>query len=388
MENGFACFDGTEIWNICRTATYLRDLMPQHGFTLEVMAGTANCCGCCDANYWSPALDDAPWVSDDHPESVDFYGFLPTEIDGLTVNPASRTVNAGITGAVIGARNEAGRTIEVAGVLWGASCAALEYGRAWFSASLEAHRGRLGQLMYQSCCPPDHNNCDSDGNPIATGMRFIPEVGMSSPLTCTPYAPETLQGLASRAEFTLSAAQSWIYDYPVEIASEVVSGGPFLPDPDVGFEIPPPQGVNWAVAEYKSTCVDGAALEVFVDGARNVGWSDQVTILAANSRGLPPLESPPLQGGILTLANATHGAVATMRPGNSVLLDPRRQGIWTVGPTGAITQPAKLVKLPQNSRGLFPVAYYGETWRVCVYVPYNNSGTVSVTVRAYPRRRI
>jgi hypothetical protein len=131
--------------------------------------------------------------------------------------------------------------------------------------------------------------------------------------------------------------------------------------------------------DYTPQCLDGAAIEVFIDRKENNG-NGTLTVLANEAKYLSTDD--------LDIANARYGAVIDARKGDSILLDPRCLGVWLVGPTGAVRRPAPGVSLSHKAIGLFPVANYGETWRVCVDVPDNGSGPVSVTIRAHPRRRM
>lgn len=370
LRDGFACLGGIEIWNVCRTLAYVDALMPHPGFSLNVTKNQSGdfCCGCCDGVYVSPVLDEAPWYDANNAVSGGFYGILPTTIDGLSTNPTARAVSPGVGGASFSRRFEAGKTIDVTALAYADSCDAMDWGLAWLNATLERDCGSSG-FAWQACCPAPVGSESGSGNPLDHGLRVIPCVALTTGLDAETFNPETFHGLVYEVTFTLSSEQSWIYDAPVELVSEVIQ-------PGAGF----------VCAEYSPDCIDGAAIEVFIDRSRNSGYGTDILMLANPTLHLPAptLDDP---GALLTIANARYGATVEARPGDSLLLDPRCNNAAIVGPTGAILRPMDHVNLSHNARGLFPIAYYGDDWRICVSVPDNTSGPVSVTIRAHPRRR-
>jgi hypothetical protein len=371
QKDGYACFGGTEIWNECRTLTYLDALFPQDGFTLTINKDDEGtfCCGCCVEAYSTPATDMPPWYDATKSESAGFYGIIPTEIVGLTGNPTGRSVSSGFAGGVLNRRSETARTIEVTALAFGNSCESVEYGLAWLNATLERDCGADG-FTWQSCCPA--SDSPASGSPasgetlIDTG-RSISCVALTEGIDAERYEPDVLQGYVYEVTFVLTAERSWIYDAPVVLANQ---------------EMWPGGASGELCVEYTADCIDGAVLDVFVDRKGNDADQD-ITLYAANAKYMPPLP-----GGTLTLANSTHGGTVSARRGDSIFFDPRCLGVWLVGPTDSLRRPASNVTLNDNSQGLHAVASYGETWRVCVSIPDNNSGPVSATIRAWPRRRI
>lgn len=369
QRDGYACFAGVEIWNECRTLTYLDALFPQDGFSLTVNKddGGNFCCGCCVEAYGTPATDMPPWYDATKSESEGFYGIIPTEIVGLTTNPTGRSATPGFAGGVLNRRNEAARTIEVTALAFGNSCESVEYGLGWLNATLERDCGAEG-FTWQACCPASDSpasGLSSEEDLLDTG-RQISCVALTEGIDAERYQPDTFNGTVYEVTFTLTAERSWIYDAPVILANEEVWPG----------------GTGSVCVDYTADCIDGAAIDVYVDRKGNDA-DGQITLYATNAKYMPPLP-----GGTLTLANSSHGATVSVRRGDSIFFDPRCLGVWLVGPTDSLRGPAPGVNLNEGSQGLHAVAGYGETWRVCVEVLDNESGPVSVTIRAWPRRRI
>lgn len=359
-RNGYACYGGTEIWNNCRTLTYIDTLLPNDGFQLSVQRGNGElCCGCCDETYVSPALDEPPWYDAAVPESAGFFGIIPTEIDGLGRQPATRPSVTGINGTSIGRLNEAGREIDVVAIAYADSCEAMDYGLAWLQATLERDCGTAG-FTWQGCCPTgDVSPSDLD----ALNYRTIPCIAMTEGIFTEAWEPETLKGYAYQVEFTLVSRGAWIYSQP-----EVLYDGLIIP------------GAGSVVVDYTPTCIDGVALEVFVDRSLNTGTTSDLAIYTARASYLPP--------GVLNTWNAQYGVQIAAGPGESVFYDPRCLGVAISSITGRAVRPADRVSLLRNSRGMFQSVEYGKTIRIGVEASDNGLGQIGVRIRAHPRRRI
>lgn len=124
----FACIGSYEIANGSRTIRYGAHQL-------------FNDCACTalDDAYDSPSADPAPWYDAGHPESADFYGFLPSSVH-LSV-PASRNVEDSVgIGSVIGAEKLPGRVVEMTGWMVATDAKAMWWGERWLT---EAARGGL-----------------------------------------------------------------------------------------------------------------------------------------------------------------------------------------------------------------------------------------------------
>jgi len=359
LRDGFACFDGTEIWNVCRTFYYVDTLYPLTGFDITIQKDSDGtfCCGCCHSVYVDPATDEAPWYSPNHSQSEDFYGFFPTEIVGLTANPTTRTVGGTRNGARLSARNDPGRSIEVTLLAVGATCEAVEWGLAWLNHVLES----TGGLAWENCCTAPESPSESpDGSEIFALGRNIPCVTMTEGIEAESFRPDALGGTVWEVTFTLTAEQSWIYDAPVTLLNEVVSGS--------------------SCVDYTPDCIDGAAIEIYVGRATNT-QPGEVTVRSNPAAHLP-------DGFVLDNYNGRYGVVVGVQRGESVLVDPRCLGVQVVGPTGTPLGAAPDASMTNTALGLYATPSYGQKWRTCVSVPDNGGGNVTACIRAWPRRRI
>lgn len=150
---------GTEIVNVARTIAYLQNGVGPGGINVR---GDCGCPGLidiigCDDAYVDPATDNAPWYSEDHPESADFAGFYPTEFEGMS-SPFERSTSQNVgDGGAFGRSRIGSRTLTWRGYLFGGNCCAVSYGLRWLAQILRASSdcgGCQGQdLELLVCCP-------------------------------------------------------------------------------------------------------------------------------------------------------------------------------------------------------------------------------------------
>lgn len=157
---GFLSLGGTEIANASRTKAYADELVP--------LLGLSDCWDCADLAqvlgddpYTTPIIDRPDWFTDHDPDSGDFCGFYPLEIEGLDDGVREATVTElSLDGAVVGAPRYKSREIRVSGLLIGVTPAAVTYGLAWLSKALEGAPCRDAEgctgdhLCFYSACPP------------------------------------------------------------------------------------------------------------------------------------------------------------------------------------------------------------------------------------------
>lgn len=177
---GFLSLGGVEIANAARVKAYADELVP--------LLGLSDCWGCTDLaevlgddEYTTPMIDRPDWLSDHDPDSWDFCGFYPLEIEGLEDGVREATVTElALDGAVVGAPRYRSREIRVSGLLIGVSDAAVSYGLTWLGKALEGSpcRGAEGctgdHLCYYSACPPmctDSPALDVLPQPDEPGLR-------------------------------------------------------------------------------------------------------------------------------------------------------------------------------------------------------------------------
>jgi hypothetical protein len=143
MYDGWLEYAGTEILNAARTATYLKAFVPQLDVKLTY-PGLRTARG--HATYVSPAADAAPWYVASRAVSGDFYGFMPTVLDG--VDDSSRTVTAqqlGGNGAVHSKPRYGSREIRVRLTAFAKDDKAMNEGLAWLKDVLSS--GDCGQAL-------------------------------------------------------------------------------------------------------------------------------------------------------------------------------------------------------------------------------------------------
>lgn len=157
---GFLSLGGTEIANASRTKAYADELVP--------MLGLSDCWDCADLAevlgddpYTTPIIDRPDWFTDHDPDSGDFCGFYPLEIEGIDDGVREATVTElSLDGAVVGAPRYKSREIRVSGLLIGVTPAAVTYGLTWLAKALEGAPCRDADgctgdhLCFYSACPP------------------------------------------------------------------------------------------------------------------------------------------------------------------------------------------------------------------------------------------
>ena len=160
MFNGWLSFGGRELINAERTRRYVDNF--------AINLGLQDCEDCPDIQlaleddiYESPALDDAPWYDPNVPESADFYGVWPLDIEGMEDSTREVGFTEGITdGGSPGGERLASRPIRATGVLIGANQRAIVYGMKWLRNAMSPppcmdHGGSCNgsKLCYYAACP-------------------------------------------------------------------------------------------------------------------------------------------------------------------------------------------------------------------------------------------
>ena len=143
MYDGWLEYAGKEILNAARTAAYLKALVPQLDVR-QTYPGLRLARG--HATYVSPTADVAPWYVASRAISGDFYGFMPTVLDGA--DDSSRTVTAqqlGGAGAVHSKPRYGSREIRVRLTAFAKNDQAMNEGLAWLKDVLST--GDCGQAL-------------------------------------------------------------------------------------------------------------------------------------------------------------------------------------------------------------------------------------------------
>lgn len=160
MFDGFMQLGGKEIANVARTQAYVQALAP---------AMPLKPCGDCgdlvtavgDGPYTTPAGDDAPWYDPFQPESGEFLGFYPMEVNGMENSSRQAAITESTTdGGTVGQVRYGTKSIRYRGVLAATSELGLVYGMAWLRAALAAnyctnHTASCGgaDLCFYAACP-------------------------------------------------------------------------------------------------------------------------------------------------------------------------------------------------------------------------------------------
>lgn len=246
VAGDYASLNGVEVVNTARTVAYL-----QGGLKPDSMAIAANC-GCpglreligCDEAYVDPQTDNAPWYSDDHPESKDYAGFFVTEFEGMS-SPFERNVSQNVAdGGALGRSRIGSRTMTWRGFLLGANCCAVAYGFRWLAHTLRTSNAcggcAGGDLELLVCCPAvdtvdDYGGYDEGYGPLSGGsdaveaFRTLKSVALlEGPVIvserrtaggCSGVGGGCGGSVIMEVEFSLVAANPWLYRPEVPIVN-------------------------------------------------------------------------------------------------------------------------------------------------------------------------
>lgn len=131
MYNGWLMFAGSEIINAPRTTAYAATMLPGTKLTdctdCEVLAAAID-----DPPYVSPAADGASWYDPEVPESANFLGFYPLELQGFTKSTRTGSANESThDGGFVSRIRAKTRDLRVRGLLIGTNVEAAEVGMSW-----------------------------------------------------------------------------------------------------------------------------------------------------------------------------------------------------------------------------------------------------------------
>lgn len=124
---------GKELINPSRTLAYIERHLP--GLDIECDVPNVGR-ELSSVEYESPERDFAPWITAD-PDSNDFYGGIPSSVEGLRDSTMSTAVSElKQDGGVIGLHRNASREIRFVLTLYAKTEAALQYGIDWYASAL------------------------------------------------------------------------------------------------------------------------------------------------------------------------------------------------------------------------------------------------------------
>jgi hypothetical protein len=253
---GFMSLGGTEIINQARTSAYTAHALPK----LDLR----ECEGCDDFNevlghrpYQSPLVDQPDWYDETNPDSWDFYGLYPLDVQGFDDGVTTVSITELMQdGASVSVPRRDSRQMRVTGLLVGRTDAAISYGMVWLRNALLGSpcNSQLtctgDHLCYFTACPPICSDSPDFGGPgeirdCENGVVLDPISQCTAPYERILYdvtlvdGPRVVEQFPSdcanyvRVEFTLVAATP----SPVGIARRVVSPGdlvgPAKPIPEI-----------------------------------------------------------------------------------------------------------------------------------------------------------
>jgi hypothetical protein len=134
--DGYFAYDGNEVINVARTEAYAKNL--EVGWFKPLFENDALPFMLGDGlSYKTPLLDDAPWVDSDVPDSLDFLGVYPLEVNGIEDSTREATTVQSLNdGGVPGRLRHATKTLNFNTILIGTTDAAVEYGFRWLKQAL------------------------------------------------------------------------------------------------------------------------------------------------------------------------------------------------------------------------------------------------------------
>jgi len=170
--DGYMAFNGTEVVNSVRTASYVNN----YGFAFVIAC--SQCQGAAAGPYYDPVTDGAPWVDPAVPWSKDFLGFFGITVGGVTAATGSRSPLAKVgDGAVIGQMKHAQRELNVHAMGFALSEQGMSWGQSWLSSVLQAGSGIPScgtpcsgvAISVKAWCP----NCTDDAAACAAANRSL-----------------------------------------------------------------------------------------------------------------------------------------------------------------------------------------------------------------------
>lgn len=257
---GYLELGGTELANTRRVVQYMRTAECSN--TLEVR----NDDSWPDVHRWlqhepyvDPITDAAPWVAEDRPVTGEFLGVWLLAMDGMDSAPLRREpIEAAGAGGGFTALRWGVREVQVTAVLVGATPVGLEYGIEWLNAALVQDQcqpmGSGRSLRFLAAAP--YVGWDATDQEVrAAGVeqeRWLHNVVATQPVTVAErfgrWDKDGSQAIAARVEFTLSAANPFVWKAPRSLVPPTTLAAGDLRS--VTFERVNPDGT------WPSMCVD------------------------------------------------------------------------------------------------------------------------------------
>jgi len=165
MFDGWMMFAGTELANSARVHSYASTMLPNLGLKDPLKSEELPLI-LDDDPYSTPALDEAPWVSQHRPASQEFLGFYPTSVTGADDSTRGSTVTQLMgDGGVASRPRSASREFRVQGLMVATTNRGLDEGRRWLKGVLNGNECDTGdctgdEFRYLAYLP---DYCDYSG---------------------------------------------------------------------------------------------------------------------------------------------------------------------------------------------------------------------------------
>lgn len=221
------CLGCSDIVNNQRTQAYIQWAQAQGKFDVK----------CCPSPYFSwceddnaiftdPVTDEACWFDPNFPESADFLGVYVNDLDGLENDTYTRSVSNNLSdGSSLGRGSLSGKTLTFDVVLFGTSCAGLEWGRRWLQRTLRGQAcdhsgrgtGRCGtkELKIRACCPVPLGADD--------GIRIFPKAALTVGVTrADGDRRDACCDVYQRYTFVLTTTTNAAFSEPVDACVDVM----------------------------------------------------------------------------------------------------------------------------------------------------------------------
>lgn len=346
----FLCFGGVEISNHARVATYITNVgVP--GASVEVDCA----CPSLDTGFSLPATDPAPWYEPSRPESLDFLGFLATNMELPPVG--SRGAGpAGSVGTALSPPNLAGRILQVSGTLWARSAEGMAYGERWIQAVLRGSPCTEGDcpqddILILPACP------ESVGYDLQEYLRTLVGAGLVDGPVFGPISDRTPECHMQQCSFVLAASMPWFYHQPTRCLDAESLGAEAL---ICALTTPEWMGEGTFRVELENT-----------------GSTDATNMVVTGTISLDGL--CPTGGLAASVPYTFRYEIPTLAPGAKVVVDGARRRATYYNPSSRNNEPA----LPYiNFTGPWRWPDVGPCTTMCVTIE-GETGTVAVTADSY-----
>lgn len=306
--NGYFRYGDTEIINTTRTEAYAEALGMHWVKNVSPDGRSSDALGALlGETYSHPALDTAPWYDPDSPESGEFAGLIPLDVDGLDDSTRSSDVFEYTTdGGNPGTLRHSTKPVVYSVALIGASECAVEYGFRWLKRALTRRNctpgttvSCRGEALYFARCMPVGGPAGSEilsfdgGTPALTGSMGLDggSPGLTGSLLIDGGSPEDF-----------APSPEWLTDYERHLNNVVINRGPIV---NSKRTVPGCNGAVWLVS---FTAVAG---DPFIYGS-------QLQVLEGLGQGTDPYVGP-FTGA---WGSTTYTAAGCVTPTYQPLYDP------------------------------------------------------------------